>query len=131
MPVSPGSVGQVAVPVGNVERATAFYREVLGLEFLFAAPPELAFFRCGEIRLMLSAGDGEGDASAVPLLYYRVEDIESAHVALDGHAVEVVREPEITHRDDVTELWIGFYRDSERNLFALMEERAAGEGEGG
>src|SRR5687768_14248993 len=37
-------IGQVAITVGNVERSTTFFRDVLGLKFLFAAGPNLAFF---------------------------------------------------------------------------------------
>jgi methylmalonyl-CoA/ethylmalonyl-CoA epimerase len=126
MTVSPHSVGQVALPVQDVARATEFYRDRLGLEFLFSAPPGLSFFQCGEVRLMISErreGDGEEPGVGAPLLYYRVEDIHAAHGELDDAGVDVIRAPEVTHRDERMELWIAFYRDSEENLFALMDER--------
>ena len=41
-----GAIGQIAVPVGDIERAIAFYRDVLGMRFLFKAPPGLGFFDC-------------------------------------------------------------------------------------
>ena len=122
MSVSPASIGQVAVPVRDLERATGFYRDVLGLPFLFAAPPGLAFFRCGEVRIMLSTPEDE--SGGAPLLYYRVQDVDGAHASLVEADTEVVREPSIVHRDESMELWIGAYRDSESNLFCVMEERA-------
>ncbi|MGD2068867.1 MAG: VOC family protein [Gemmatimonadota bacterium] len=136
MPAAPRAIGQIALPVDDIDRATGFYRDVLGLEFLFSAPPGLAFFRCGEVRLMLSEAEGEGpDAGgegrpAVTLLYYRVDDVDSAHADLAAAGVEVIREPGVIHRDESHALLIGFYRDSEGHTFGLMEERASEGGEG-
>lgn len=127
--VSGGSgvtVGQVALAVEDVERATAFYRDVVGLPFLFAAPPGLAFFDGGGVRIMLSRPEGDG-ASGPPgsILYYRVGDVAAAHERLTGGGAACVGEPHVVHRTDAMELWMGFYRDTEGNTFAAMEERTA------
>lgn len=121
--VAPAAIAQIAVPVIDAERATGFYRDVMGLPHLFSAPPGLSFFRCGEVRLMLTAaGADEGDPAPAPLIYYRVSDVEQAHDRLGAAAVEVVADPHVVHRADDLEVWIGFYRDSESNLFATMAE---------
>jgi len=46
-------IGQIAITVKDVERAVHFYRDALGMRFLFQAGG-LAFFDCGGVRLMLS-----------------------------------------------------------------------------
>lgn len=46
-------IGQIAIACHDVRRATAFYRDVVGLPFLFETTG-LAFFRCGDVRLMLT-----------------------------------------------------------------------------
>lgn len=124
-PEAPVSVGQIALVVDDVERATAFYRDVVGVPFLFAAPPGLAFFDGGGVRIMLSRPEGEG-ASGPPgsILYYRVPSVAAAHTRLDAGGAETVGEPHVVHRTDAMELWMGFYRDTEGNTFATMEERA-------
>lgn len=126
--VQPTRIGQVAVSVEDVERATAFYRDVLGLEHLFSAPPGLSFFRCGDVRLMLARPEGVESGSLLP--YYLVEDISDAHGALSAHGTHVLHEPHVVHRTESEELWMGFYRDSEGNVFGLMAEVAAGTAEG-
>ena len=126
MPTESGPVGlgQVAILVEDVERATAFYRDVLGLTHLFSAPPGLAFFDCGGVRLMLSAPEGEG-SSGPPgsILYYRVSDVEDTHARLSDAGARVVAEPHVVHRTEGGELWMGFYGDTEGNVLATMEER--------
>jgi methylmalonyl-CoA/ethylmalonyl-CoA epimerase len=114
-------VGQVAVTVRDLARATAFYREVLELRYLFGIP-DAAFFDCGGVRLMLSKPEREEFDHPASILYYRVAGIGEAHAALAGRGVVFEREPHLLARMPDHELWMAFFRDSEGNLLALMEE---------
>jgi methylmalonyl-CoA/ethylmalonyl-CoA epimerase len=118
----PKRIGQIAVVVRDVERATAFYRDTLGLEHLFSAPPGLAFFRCGEVRLMLTHPEGVDSEKRSSVLYYAVEELGAAYRALVERNVEVVTEPHVIHRTESMELWMAFFEDGEGNMFALMSE---------
>lgn len=114
-------LGQVAVPVQNVERATAFYRDVLGLPFLFAAG-QLAFFDCGGVRLMLDRpGKPEFDHPS-SILYFSVPDIQAAHQRLLDAGVMIVESPHIVAPMPDHDLWMAFFRDTEGNVMALMSE---------
>ena len=115
-------VGQVAIPVKDVERATRFYRDVLGLPFLFDIP-NAAFFACGSLRLMLALPESPELDHPASILYYRVADIEGAHAALVARGVAFDREPHLLARMPDHDLWMAFLRDSEGNLLALMCER--------
>lgn len=118
----PKSIGQIAIPCSDVERATVFYQDVLGLPLLFAYPG-LAFFQCGEVRLMLSKpSSAELDHPASPI-YFRVDGIDEAMRRMQSAGARIHREAQLTHRDANHELWIGWFYDSEDNLLALMEER--------
>jgi methylmalonyl-CoA/ethylmalonyl-CoA epimerase len=114
-------IGQVAVPVTDVERATAFYRDTLGMRFLFAAPPGLAFFDLGGVRLMLDgpAGAQAGNGS---ILYYQVADLQAAFATLSERGVRFEREPHLVAKLPDHELWMAFLRDPDGNLLALMSE---------
>ncbi len=112
-------VGQIAVTVEDVERATAFYRDVLGVPFLFDAPG-LAFFDLGGTRLMLSRPEGVGPSSS--LLYFRAADIHASYETLLSHGVEFLETPQVVHRTDNYELSIGSFYDSEGNVMAIMHE---------
>ena len=114
-------IGQIAVPVKDVERATAFYRDVLGLTHLFSAPPGLSFFRCGEVRLMLER-PGPEELPPASVLYYSVDDVQAAFERIAAAGAEVVAEPHIIHRTQEMELWMAFFRDGEGNIFAVMRE---------
>jgi catechol 2,3-dioxygenase-like lactoylglutathione lyase family enzyme len=120
-PVSLDSLGQIAMTVRDVERATVFYRDTLGTPFLFAAPG-LAFFRLGDVRLMLSVPERDGEQSMASPLYFRVRNIAAAHEALAARGVEFAGAPHVVHRDASMELWMAFFRDPDGNLLALMEE---------
>jgi methylmalonyl-CoA/ethylmalonyl-CoA epimerase len=112
-------VGQIAVTVEDVERATAFYRDVLGVPFLFDAPG-LAFFDLGGVRLMLSRTEGVGPSSS--LLYFRAADIQASYETLLSHGVDFIEKPQVVHRTDNYELSIGSFYDSEGNVMAIMHE---------
>ena len=112
-------VGQIAVTVEDVERATTFYRDVLGVPFLFDAPG-LAFFDLGGTRLMLSRPEGVGPSAS--LLYFRAADIQASYETLLSHGVEFLEAPQVVHRTDNYELSIGSFYDSEGNVMAIMHE---------
>ena len=115
-------IGQIAINVQDVERATAFYRDTLGMRFLFAFPG-LAFFDCGGVRLMLSRAEDPKLDHPASILYYRVADIEAAHQALAARGVRFEREPHLVARMPDHELWLAEFNDSEDNILALMAEK--------
>jgi methylmalonyl-CoA/ethylmalonyl-CoA epimerase len=115
------SIGQIAVPVTDVARATAFYRDALGMRFLFQAPPGLAFFDCGGVRLMLD-GPARESAGKGSVVYYRVADLEAAFGALSARGVVFETKPHLVARLPDHELRMAFLRDPDGNLLALMSE---------
>jgi catechol 2,3-dioxygenase-like lactoylglutathione lyase family enzyme len=116
-------IGQIAINVRDLQRAVAFYRDTLGMRFLFQAPGGLAFFDCGGIRLMLGVAEKPEFDHPASVLYYKVPDIDAAHETLTGRGVTFIDEPHLIARMPTFELWMTFFRDSEENVLALMEER--------
>ena len=114
-------IRQIAIVAKDVKRATAFYRDVLELPFLFEAPPNLAFFDCGGVRLMISTAEGEFDRPG-SVLYFLVEDIIGAQKTLAAKGTQFVEEPHVIARLPDHDLWITAFRDSEGNPMALMSE---------
>jgi catechol 2,3-dioxygenase-like lactoylglutathione lyase family enzyme len=115
-------VGQVLVPVQDVERAIGFYRDVLGLELVLVPPGQpMAFLMAGDVRLYLDAHPSE-DERRSPLIYYRVDSPHEATEAARAAGAEIVAEPHVVHRTATSELTIAFLRDTEGNLLALMAE---------
>jgi methylmalonyl-CoA/ethylmalonyl-CoA epimerase len=117
------AVGQIAVNVNDMDRAVAFYRDVIGLPFLFQPGPNLAFFQCGDVRLMLDIPEDERFAGQASVIYYKVDDIESAYAAIKERGAEVEGEPHMIAKMPDHELWMAFFKDSEDNFFALMSEK--------
>ncbi len=115
-------IGQIAVTIHDVERAVAFYRDSLGMMHLFTVPPKMAFFDCSGIRLMLTIPDKPEFDHPSSILYFRVEDINSAHGQLVAKGVKFEHDPAMIARMPDHELWMAFFRDSENNLMALMSE---------
>ena len=116
-------IGQIHVGVADVERATAFYRDVLGVRFLFQVPG-MAFFDCAGVRLMLGAAERADQPRHASILYFRVDDIQSATEALRAKQVRFEGDPHLVARLEDHDLWLAFFRDSEDNVMALMSEVA-------
>lgn len=114
-------IGQISVPVHDLQRATAFYRDVLGIRFLFEIP-NAAFFACGGIRLMLAVPESPEFDHPASILYYQVGEIEQAYELLRGQEVPFEREPHLVARLEGFDLWLAFFRDPDNNLLALMSE---------
>jgi len=115
-------IGQIAVAVTDVPRAIRFYCDVLSLEFLFEASPNLAFVRCGDIRLMLTTLQGEVSDHHTSVIYYQVKDIEATTLTLKSRGVVFEREPQLAAKMPDHDLWLGFLRDPDNNLIGIMAE---------
>ena len=121
--VALNSIGQIAIIVKDVNRATSFYRDKLGMKYLFAAG-NIAFFDCGGIRLMLD--QVEKPEAGTSIIYFRVTDIRQLHQQMKSNEVEFVDEPHMIARMPDHDLWMTFFRDSEGNLLSLMSEVRGG-----
>ena len=115
-------LGQIQVRAHDVERAAKFYQEVLGLKLLFKAPPGLAFFDCGGVRLMIDHPEKPEFDHASSILYFAVPDIQAAHAEMKQSGVRFEDEPHMIAKMPDHDLWMTFFRDSEDNLLALMCE---------
>jgi methylmalonyl-CoA/ethylmalonyl-CoA epimerase len=116
------TIGQIAMIARDVGRATAFYRDRLGMKFLFEFPG-LAFFDCGGVRLMISRPEKPEFDHPGSILYYKVTDIEGVHRDLAAKGVEFTDAPHLIAKLPDHELWMAFFKDSEGNTLALMEEK--------
>lgn len=123
MTLSTNPLGQIAITVSQVDSALAFYRDILGLPFLFSAGPNLAFLQAGTVRLMLSTPQGAGQIGANSVLYFRVSAIEQAYQQMVTAGARAERAPMLAASMPDHQLWLGFLRDPDGNLVGLMEEK--------
>jgi len=114
-------VGQVAVNVKDVQRAIGFYRDVLGLPLLFEIP-NAAFVQAGSVRLYLAKPEKPEHDHPSSILYFRVGDIHAAFEALRAAGTPIEGEPHLLAKMSDHDLWMGFFRDPEGNVGALMSE---------
>ena len=117
-------IGQIAIRASDLPRAVKYYRDVLGLGYLFEAPG-LAFFQCGGVQLMLSGAETPEFDHASSVLYFDVAEIQVAYRALVQRGVHFRDEPHIVHRAGEQQLWMAFFDDSEGNVFAIRCWRQA------
>jgi methylmalonyl-CoA/ethylmalonyl-CoA epimerase len=115
-------LGQIQMRAHDVERAAAFYENVLGLKLLFKAPPNLAFFDCGGVRLMIDKPEKPEFDHPGSVLYFAVPDIQAAYARMKAQDVRFEDEPHMIARMPDHDLWMTFFRDTEDNLLALMSE---------
>ncbi len=115
-------IGQILVNVHDLERAIAFYRDTLGMQFLFQAPPAMAFFDCGGIRLLLGVPDRPDLDHPASVIYYKVDDIEKVYETLHERRVVFITKPHLVASLADYDLWLADFKDSEGNLLALMSE---------
>lgn len=116
-----GPIGQIAVPVQNLDRAVQFYTHTLGMQHLFSAG-SLAFFNAGGVRLLLSVPESPDDDHRASVLYFKVADLDAAYHTLRERGVAFDDAPHLIAQLGDHDLWMAFFRDSEHNLLALMAE---------
>ena len=114
------AIGQIAVNVHDIDRATAFYRDKLGMKHLFSAPPGLAFFDCAGIRLMLSLPAKPEFDHPSSIIYFQVDDIQQATQTLSERGVQFEEKPVFVANMGAYDLWLASFRDSENNLLSIM-----------
>ena len=124
IPIGPtlSQIAQIFVNVKDLDRAIAFYRDILGMRFLFTAPPGMAFFDCGGIRIMLGRADRPEIDHPASIIYYKVDDIEKVYEVFDARGVEFIVKPHLVAPMPTYDLWLADFKDSEGNILALMSE---------
>src|SRR6478752_3310614 len=120
--MSLSKIGQISMTARDLERAIAFYRDALGLRLLFRAPPQLAFFDCDGIRLLLDVPQDKEFDHPGSILYFTVDDIQHMHQVLLSRGVMFRKEPHLIARLPDREVWMAFFDDTEGNTLALMAE---------
>jgi methylmalonyl-CoA/ethylmalonyl-CoA epimerase len=113
---------QLAIPAKDIERATAFYRDALGLRFLMNGP-NMAFFDCAGIRLYLDANPGTVEAGKNSMIHFRADNVEQAHSTFKDRGVTIHQAPQVIASLPDRDVWLMWIRDSESNLLGVMEER--------
>jgi len=116
------TIGQIHLSVSDVDAAVVFYRDLLGLPFLFRVPAQpMAFFDCDGVRLYI--GEPETEAYRTRgMVYFAVPDVDAAYAELTSRGVQFMDEPHVVHRDDHSEIRMAFFRDLDDNNLALMTE---------
>jgi predicted enzyme related to lactoylglutathione lyase len=117
------SIRQIAITVRDVGQAIPFYRDILGLSFLFSPGANLAFLNAGDIRIMLTTPQGAGQVGQNSILYFTAVDIAGTHAAILERGAKNERPPQLTAKMPDHELWTAFVRDPDGNLIGLMEEK--------
>jgi len=124
MNLANAKVAQLLVPIDDFDRGVAFYRDTLGIPFLFSAPPQMAFFDCGGVRLLVGVLPPGQKAQRGSAIYFRVADIHAVHVSLKAKGVDFKAEPHVVNRTPGSELWLAEFVDPDGNQLALMSEVA-------
>jgi predicted enzyme related to lactoylglutathione lyase len=124
MPTRLNAIKQISVNARDLPRATAFYRDSLGIRHLFDAPPQMSFFDCGGIRLLVGVAEKSEFDHPSSILYFNVEDIRSAHADLVSRGVAFRDAPHLAARLPDREIWLAFFNDTEGNAHALISEIA-------
>jgi methylmalonyl-CoA/ethylmalonyl-CoA epimerase len=116
-------LGQIALPVTDVDRAELFYEKTLGLRRLYRFG-DLTFFDCAGVRLLLEKADDVDGARGC--LYFRCADIAHAVAELTQRGVVFNAAPHLIARMDDHDLWMAFFSDPDGHTLALMQEAPRG-----
>jgi len=122
MDLADATVGQVLIPVEDLDRAIAFYRDTLGIRFLFTAPPQMSFFQAGNVRLLVGVPEPDTARNRGSAVYFKVADIHAVHQTLVERGVTFRAPPHLVYRTSTSELWLSEFADPDGNPLALMSE---------
>src|SRR5215471_2698768 len=115
MNLSDATIAQIMIPVENFEKGVSFYRDTLGLPFLFSAPPQMAFFMCGSVRLLVGVLPPEHKAQRGSAVYFKVPDIQAVYSSLKDKGVQFRAAPFVVHRTPKSEVWLAEFVDPDGN----------------
>ena len=122
MDLSDATVAQLLIPVEDLDRAITFYRDTLGLRYLFSAPPQMSFFQSGNVRLLVGVPAADQPRQRGSAVYFQVADIHAVFRTLVERGVKFGASPHVVHRTPTAELWLAEFRDPDGNQLALMSE---------
>ena len=125
MRVKLGQIGQIAIAVSDVERAEAFYGDVLGLRKLYRYG-DLTFFDCAGVRLLLERAAKRSDIDRAGVIYFRCADIALTVQELSDRGVAFDGKPHLIAKMDDHDLWMAFFKDPDGHTLALMQEAPKG-----
>jgi predicted enzyme related to lactoylglutathione lyase len=118
-----GPLAQLHITVTDIDKSVAFYRDLLGVPFLFQVPGQaMAFLQSGGVRLYLGKAESAAFTSR-PLMYFRVDDLDAEHARLTAAGLAFAEAPHRVHRDDKHELWMAFTKDPDGATVGLMQEK--------
>ena len=123
MNLADATITQLLVPVDEFERGVSFYRDVLGIPLLFSASPQMAFFQCGAVRLLVGVMPAGQKAQRGSAIYFRVQDIEGVHASLREKGVEFKAPPHVVNRSGQSETWLAEFVDPDGNQLALLSKK--------
>ena len=122
MNLANATITQLLIPIDDFERGVAFYRDVLGIPLLFSAPPQMAFFQCGYVRLLVGVMPLGEKAQRGSQIYFGVKDIQAIYASLAAQGVQFKAPPHVVNRSAKSEIWLAEFVDPDGNQLALMSE---------
>ena len=122
MNLADAKIAQLLIPISDFDAGVAFYRDTLGIPFLFAAPPQMAFFNCGGVRLLVGVMPPGQEAQRGSAIYFQVQDIHAVFSSLKDDGVSFKAEPHVVNRTPRSELWLAEFVDPDGNQLALMSD---------
>jgi methylmalonyl-CoA/ethylmalonyl-CoA epimerase len=120
MNLSNAKITQLLIPVDDFETGVSFYRDVLGLSLLFVAPPQMAFFNCDGLRLLVGVVPPGQKTQRGSAIYFEVADIHTVYSSLKANGVSFKGEPHPVNRTPKSELWLAEFTDPDGNQLALL-----------
>jgi methylmalonyl-CoA/ethylmalonyl-CoA epimerase len=125
MPVNLSRIGQIALPVSDVDRAERFYETAIGLRKLYRYG-DLTFFDCAGVRLLLEKTHKGSSPGHGGVIYFRCADISLTVTDLKGRGVVFTSEPHLIAKMDDHDLWMAFFNDPDGHTLAVMHEAPRG-----
>ena len=116
MPLTLNRIGQIALAVRDVDKAEAFYRDVLRLRWLYRFG-DLTFFDCSGVRLLLEKASEPGEAGSP--IYFSCADIDLAVRELNQRGVTFTSKPHLIAPMEDHDLWMAFFHDRTAILLRL------------
>jgi methylmalonyl-CoA/ethylmalonyl-CoA epimerase len=118
-------IGQIALPVTDVDRSEAFYENVVGLRKLYRFG-NLSFFDCAGVRLLIDRVEDGETVKPQGCIYFRCADIALAVSELTKRGASFTSKPHLIAKMDDHDLWMAFFTDPDRHTLALMQEAPRG-----
>ena len=112
------AIGQIILPVKDLDRSSAFYKGVLGMKVKYTVPGEFVFLDGGGVELALREMEGDTVPDLTEVVF-QADNVLATYEALKSRGVTFRYPPRAITSSPTAELFATDFRDPDGHVLSI------------